>query len=162
MVNPVVQLSRPQSVPSGELLQSQPALPLLLYPSRALIAAVPQLSVLISSHAPTVASRAGRRTDAPRLPLTPKRSMMADEKEKNPREASLLGGPLPTLSFSRMLRGRSCFHQIHRETTEKSNLAYRATAHSCASSILPLARLRALVGCRPLHNLGDTRPQLFG
>src|SRR6266498_1828882 len=65
-----MQLPQPQAVPVRKLTQTQPACPVLLNPPHTLGAAVRQLSVPISFHAPTVASRLARRIDAPRLPLT--------------------------------------------------------------------------------------------
>lgn len=70
LVNPVMELSGPQTVALGKLSQAQPALPLLLPPSRTLAAALPQLSLPIVFHPTTIASRAHRRLEAPCLPLT--------------------------------------------------------------------------------------------
>jgi len=70
LVNPVMELFGPQTVALGKLSQAQPALPVVLHPSRTLAAAIRKLSVPIVFHPTTVASRADCRLDAPCLPLT--------------------------------------------------------------------------------------------
>ena len=74
-----MQLPQPQAMPVRKLTQTQPACPVLVNPPRTLSAPVRQCSVSISFHAATVASRLDRRLDAPRLPLTFQRWLVADE-----------------------------------------------------------------------------------
>jgi len=65
LVNPVMELSGPQTVALGKLSQAQPALPVLLHSSRTLAAAIRKLSVPIVFHPTTVASNGSRARGPP-------------------------------------------------------------------------------------------------